>query len=112
MKVHSPALCQCRTGVCGREVLASQCCHLGVANHTVCRDYGGRTRREECKSLGHSSTAHNVEDDSEDEATTKERRILRRVVGKSQFLAPRWQTSLSPRTAGRGHWQNLQRQTS
>ena len=31
----------------------------------------------------------NDDDDDEDEATTEEHRILRRIVGKSQFLAPR-----------------------
>ena len=31
----------------------------------------------------------NDDDEDEDEASTEEHRILRRIVGKSQFLAPR-----------------------
>ena len=33
--------------------------------------------------------ARNDDDDEEEEASTEEHRILRRIVGKSQFLAPR-----------------------
>ena len=32
----------------------------------------------------------NDDDDDEEEASALEHRILRRIVGKSQFLAPRW----------------------
>ena len=54
----------------------------------------------------------NEDDDEDEEASAEEHRILRRIVGKSQFLAPRRQTLPLLRTVWRGPWQNLQNRTS
>ena len=46
-----------------------------------------------------------------EEASAEEHRSLRRIVGKSQFLAPRRPDTLL-RTVWRGLWQHLQSRTS
>ena len=46
MKVTLPLTCQCHTNVCRCEVLASQRCHLEVANLTMCGGHAGRTPHE------------------------------------------------------------------
>ena len=54
----------------------------------------------------------NDDDDEEEEASAEEHRILRRIVGKSQFLARRRPDLLLLRPVWRGPWQNLQSQKS
>ena len=62
--------------------------HLGVANHTVCDRHAERTRHAECKTCT-PAVNRNDDDDEDEEASAEEHRSLRRIVGKSQFLAPR-----------------------
>ena len=50
-----------------------------------CDRHAERIRHAECKTCGHSC----CDDDEAEEASAEEHRSLRRIVGKSQILAPR-----------------------
>ena len=63
--------------------------YLGVADHTICDRHAERTRHEGCKTVVTPAVNRNDNDDEEEEASTEQHRILRRLVGKSQFLALR-----------------------
>ena len=80
------------------------------------------TRYVECMLEEHGMTSvnpvvtpalgRNDDDEHEHEANTDEHQILRRVLGKSQFLAPRRLDVAFATNRLERSWQNLQKQTS